>query len=77
MEIKKGMLFDFKNVKYYVHDTINYNNSNYLIAVEYDNPRDIEVFAYKVNDEKFMVKVENDFSTIKTILFSSLKKEVA
>ena len=76
MEVKKGMLFDFKDVKYYVHDTIEYNNSNYLIGIEYDNPRDLEVFAYKINGDKFMVKVENDNSTIKTILFSSLKREV-
>ena len=77
MELKKGIFFDYLKQKYYIHDIVANEGTDYIVAINYKNPREVEVFAYKFEGEKFMVKYIEDNQIIKSILFSSLKNAVA
>ena len=77
MELKSGILFDFSNKQYYVHDIMKHEGNDYLVAIEYSNPKVVEVFAYKFSGDVFMVKKIDDEEIIRDILFASLQKTVA
>ena len=71
------MLFDYINLTYYVQDLLKIDGTNYLVALNYNDPKQTDIFAYKFLGNVFMVRKIEEKQIIKNVLFNSLKKEVA
>ena len=77
MELKKGLIFDYLDICYYVQDILKVENTKYIVALNYKKPKEVVIFDYKFLGNVLMVKMVEDEMIIRNVLFNSLKKEVA
>ena len=57
MELKVGLIFDYLDTCYYVQDIIKFENDNYIVTLNYKNPKEVVVFAYKYLGNTFLLKM--------------------
>ncbi len=77
MIFKKGLIFNYTDKCYFIHDIIEFDNKNYIITLDYNNPKDVSVFEYKIINDYFNVLLIDNHQIIRKVLYNSLKKEVA
>lgn len=75
MELERNtVVTDEDGKSFYVYNTVDYNNKQYAVCVEYDNAKQYVVFEYKYLNNELMIRKETNQKEIPIILAYSLKK---
>ena len=70
---KESIIKDENGNKYYVFNTVDYNDKNYAICTAYNNANNISVFEYRFLNEQLEIRKEHDEKSIQEILLYSLE----
>ena len=65
---------DEDGMSFYVYNTVKYQNRDFAVCIEYENPKKYAVFEYKYEDDELMIRKEESEKDVQIILAYSLKK---
>lgn len=71
---RNTLLTDEDGMAFYVYNTVKYQNKDFAVCVEYENPKKYAVFEYKYDVNDLLIKKEENEKDIQIILAYSLKK---
>ena len=69
---KESILKDEVGNKYYVFNTVRYDNRDFAVCSAYNNANNITVFEYRFINDELEIRKEEDEKSIQEILLYSL-----
>ena len=71
---KESIIKDENQIEYYVHSILVYNDKDYAICLECQNPKNVFVFEYRYINDQLEIRKEDDDNEAQLVLIYGLLK---
>ena len=71
---KESIIKDENQNEYYVHTILEYDNKDYAICLDYEDPKKVLVFEYRYINNQLEIRKEDDDTKAQLVLIYGLLK---